>query len=80
VVTKRINASGIHKLVDGNLILEEPEQIEEHILSFYRYLYVDTDYSSASHYYRKNLISSDIPKLVNEYEKSFSISCPLVMR
>jgi len=40
-----VNANGIHKLMDGDLVFKEPNDIEEHILSFYKTLY-DSSYTN----------------------------------
>jgi len=40
-----VNANGIHKLMDRDLVFKEPNDIEEHILSFYKTLY-DSSYTN----------------------------------
>jgi len=45
-VKKRINFSGIHKLLEDDHIFEEPKAIEDHIFSFHKHLYSNPGDSS----------------------------------
>jgi len=62
VVKKRDNASGIHRLVEDQGVLEDPKQIEDHILSYYPNLDAETDINSDFSDSRYEIISSCIPK------------------
>jgi len=42
VVKRRNNSSGIHRLQIDNKVTKDPELIEDHILNFYKNLYVES--------------------------------------
>jgi len=46
VVKVRNNCSGIHRLRTDNGVIEDPKLIKDHILDFYRNLYVDSNHNA----------------------------------
>ena len=42
MVKRRNNSSGIHRLQIDNKVTKDPELIEDHILNFYKNLYVES--------------------------------------
>jgi len=62
--------------VDGELVFEDPKDIEEHILSFYKTLYNSYDTNNVSINFRKYMIVAHIPRVVSEDENSMLVKCP----
>jgi len=73
---KRHSASGIYGLVEEDLVLEDFKHIEECILDFYKNLYVADDSVFYATGERERLVSSCIPKLVNDENNKNRIGCP----
>ena len=71
VVKRRNNSSGIHRLQIDNVVIEDPKLIEEHILDFYKTLYVDVQDTSNI----EDFIGTYIPELVSSEENMMLIKC-----
>jgi len=54
--------------VDGDLAFEDPKDIEEHILSFYKTLYDSSDINNVSINFKKDMIAVYIPRVVSQNE------------
>ena len=76
LVKRRNNSSGIHRLRIENEVIEDPKLIEDHILDFYKNLYVE---SISNVQYTSNIedfIGTYIPELVSFKENMMLIKCP----
>jgi len=76
MVKECANSNGIQRLVDGDLVFEDPKDIEEHILSFYKSLYDFSDTNNVSTNFRKDMIVAHIHRVVSENENSRLVRCP----
>jgi len=75
VMKKRTNASAIQKLVYNGQNLDDPSQIEKHILDFYTNLYADNAQANCSVLEMQHFVSKCIPSLVTEDENQKLIQC-----
>jgi len=57
------------------LVFEDPKDIEEHILSFYKTLYDSSYTNNISINFREGMIATHIPRVVYEDEKSILVRC-----
>jgi len=76
MVKRLANSNGIQRLVDGDLVFEDPKDIEEHILSFYKTLYDASDTNNISTNFREDMTVAYIPRVVSEYENSMLARYP----
>jgi len=76
VVKRRNNSSRIHHLWIDNEVTGDPKLIEDHILKFYKNLYVES-ISKVSYISNiEDFIGSYIPELVSFEENMMLIKCP----
>jgi len=76
VVKKRNNSSGIYCLRIDNEVTEDPKLIEDHILDFYKNLYVESIFNVPDTSNMEDFIGSYIPELVSSEENMMLIKCP----
>jgi len=76
MVKKCVNSNGIQKLVDGDLVFEDPKDIEEHILSFNKILYDSSDINNVSTNFREDMIVANVLRVVSEDENFMLVRCP----
>jgi len=62
--------------VDGDLVFEDPKDIEKHILSFYKILYDSFDTNNVSTKFREDMIIAHIPRVVSKDENFMLVRCP----
>jgi len=76
-LVKRINnSSGIHRLWIDNEVIEDPKLIEDHILDFYKNLYVEFISNVQDTSNMEDFISTYIPELVSSEENMMLVKCP----
>jgi len=73
VVKRRNNSSGIHCLRIDNEVTEDPKLIENHVLDFYKNLYVESISNVPDTSNMKDFIGSYISKLVSSKENMMFI-------
>ena len=76
MVKKCVNSNGIQRLVDEDLVFEDPKDIEEHIIIFYKTLYDSSDTNNVSTNFREDMIANHILRVVFEDENSMLVKCP----
>jgi len=74
VVKRRNNSSGIHRLRIDNEVIEDPKFIEDHILDFYKNLYVEFISHVQDTSNMEDFIGTYIPELSSE-ENMMLIKC-----
>jgi len=67
VVKRRNNSSGIHRLRIDNEVTEDPKLIEDHILDFYKNIYVEFISNVSNTSNMEDFIGFYIPELVSSY-------------
>jgi len=73
---KRNNSSGIHILRDDNGVIRDPKLTEDHILEFYRNLYVDSNPNAHIIGNTNDFICTYIPAMLSSEENIVLIKCP----
>jgi len=76
VVKRRNNSSGIHFLRINNEVTEDPKLIEDHILDFYKNIYVDSISNAPDTSNMEDFIGFYILELVSFWENMMLIKCP----
>jgi len=76
VVKRRNNCGGIHHLQFDNMVIEDPKIIEEHILDFYKTLYVESIYHDQDTSNMEDFIGTYVPNLVSLEENMMLMKCP----
>jgi len=64
MVKKHVKYNGIRRLMDGDLVFDDPKHIEEHILSFYKTLYDSSDTNNVFTNFKEDMIIAYIPRVV----------------
>jgi len=76
VVKRRNNSSGIHRLRIDNEVIEDPKLVEDHILDFYKNLYVEFISNVPDTSNMEDFIGTYIHELVSSEENMMLIKCP----
>jgi len=76
MVKKHAKSNEIQMLVDGDLVFEDSEDIQEHILSLYKTLYDSSDTNNVSTKFREDMIVANILRVVSEDENFMLVRCP----
>jgi len=76
LVKRRNNSSGIHRLRIDNEVIENSKLIEDHILDFYKNLYVESISNVLDTSNMEDFIGTYIFELVSSEENMMLIKCP----
>jgi len=75
VVKTRNNSNGINILRDENFVIEDPKLIEDHILAFYKNLYVDSNHNAYITGNTNDFIGTCVLDMVSSKENIMLIKC-----